>query len=252
MLVIEKLSYTEDVYDFEVADTHCFFANDILVHNCEISLNPFQFCNVTEINASDIIDQADFNARCKAGSFLGTVQAGYTDFHYLRPEWEETTKREALIGVGMTGIGSGAVLGLDLKEGANVVVAENHRVADIIGINHAARTTTIKPSGCLEENTKIKTSKGILSLKEIFEINDIDPTDENLGFIDIKEELFVYDMDNSPQLVTRLFNNGLVDTLTIEFEDDSRVVCTPNHKFLTKSGWKRADELSELDDIISF
>ena len=114
---------------------------------CEIGLRPFQFCNLCELNADDVEGQADLNARAKAAALIGTLQAGYTDFHYLRPIWKQTTEREALIGVGMTGIGSGKVLGLNLREAADEVVEENKRVAGLIGINCAARTTTVKPSG---------------------------------------------------------------------------------------------------------
>lgn len=114
---------------------------------CEIALRPYQFCNLTEINASDIEDQDDLNSRARAAAFIGTLQAGYTDFHYLNPEWKRTTEEEALIGVGMTGIASGAVLPLDLEAAAAVVKEENARVAELIGINKAARTTTVKPSG---------------------------------------------------------------------------------------------------------
>ena len=127
-----------------------FFTNDASwgLNPCaEISLRPFQFCNLCEINASDIVDQADYNARAKAAAFIGTLQASYTNFHYLRDIWKRTTEREALIGVGMTGIASGAVLKLDMKEAANIVKVENERVAEMIGINKAARTTTVKPSG---------------------------------------------------------------------------------------------------------
>lgn len=113
----------------------------------EISLRPFQFCNLCEVNVSDVTSQEDYNARVKAASFIGTLQAGYTDFHYLRPVWKRTTEKEALIGVSMTGIGSGAVLKYDMKEAARVVKEENERVAGIIGINKAARTTTVKPAG---------------------------------------------------------------------------------------------------------
>lgn len=114
---------------------------------CEIALRPFQFCNLCEVNASDVTSQEDLNERAKAASLIGTLQAGYTDFHYLRKEWKETTEMDALIGVGMTGIGSGAVLGLNLREAAHWVVKENARVAECLGINAAARTTTVKPSG---------------------------------------------------------------------------------------------------------
>jgi ribonucleoside-triphosphate reductase len=114
---------------------------------CEIALRPFQFCNLTEINASDVKDQADLEARAKAAAFLGTLQAGYTDFHYLRDIWQKTTEKDALVGVGMTGIASGAVLPLDLTKAALVVKEENERIAKTIGINVAARTTCVKPSG---------------------------------------------------------------------------------------------------------
>ena len=114
---------------------------------CEIGLRPYQFCNLCEVNASDVTSQADLNARAEAAAFIGTLQAGYTDFHYLRKEWKETTEKDALIGVGMTGIGSGAVLVYDLREAAEHVVEENIRVAKLLGINPAARTTTVKPSG---------------------------------------------------------------------------------------------------------
>lgn len=114
---------------------------------CEIALRPFQFCNLTEINVSDVESQEDLNERARAAAFIGTLQAGYTDFHYLRDVWKEATEKDALIGVGMTGIGSGKVLNLDLQEAANEVIKANQETADAIGIRHAARTTTIKPSG---------------------------------------------------------------------------------------------------------
>jgi ribonucleoside-triphosphate reductase len=114
---------------------------------CEIGLRPNQFCNLCEINASDITDQDDLNARAWAAAFIGTLQAGYTDFHYLREVWKETTEKDALIGVGMTGIGSDAVATLDLRQAATRVIQANQYVANKLGINEAARTTTVKPSG---------------------------------------------------------------------------------------------------------
>jgi len=114
---------------------------------CEIALRPFQFCNLCEVNVSDIESQEDFNNRVKAATLIGTLQASYTDFHYLRDVWRRTTEREALIGISMTGIGSGTVLGYNMKEAAKIVKEENERVATLIGINKAARCTTVKPAG---------------------------------------------------------------------------------------------------------
>ena len=126
---------------------------------CEIALRPFQFCNLCEVNVSNIKDQNDLNARVKAAAFIGTLQAGYTDFHYLREIWKETTEKDALIGVSMTGIGSAAVLQMDMKAAANIVTKENARVAKLIGINSSARCTTVKPAGTT--SLVLGTSSGI-------------------------------------------------------------------------------------------
>ena len=126
---------------------------------CEIALRPNQFCNLCEVNVSDIDSQEDLNVRVKAAAFIGTLQAGYTNFHYLRDVWKRTTEKDALIGVSMTGIGSGVVLGYDMKEAAKVVKEENARGAELIGINKSARTTTVKPAGTT--SLTLGTSSGI-------------------------------------------------------------------------------------------
>lgn len=113
----------------------------------EIALRPNQFCNLVEVNASDVVDQSDLDSRVRAGAFLATLQAGYTNFHYLRDIWRRNTEKDALIGVSMTGIASGSTFSLDLNQAAQEVVNENKRVAKLIGINPAARTTCVKPAG---------------------------------------------------------------------------------------------------------
>ena len=126
---------------------------------CEIALRPFQFCNLCEVNVSNVESQEDLNERVKVGAFIGTLQAAYTNFHYLRDVWQKTTEKDALLGVGMTGIGSGAILELDLKKSADIAKEENARVAEIIGVNKAARVTTVKPSGT--SSLVLGTSSGI-------------------------------------------------------------------------------------------
>lgn len=125
----------------------------------EINLKANQFCNLCEINASDIETQEEYNARAKAAAFIGTLQASYTDFHYLRDVWKKTTEKEALLGIGMTGIASGAVFKLDMKEAAKIATEENARVAEVLDINKAARVTTVKPSGTT--SLVLGTSSGI-------------------------------------------------------------------------------------------
>ena len=114
---------------------------------CEIGLRPFQFCNLCEVNVSDIESQEDLNDRVATASFFGTLQAGFYDFHYLRPIWSKTTQKDALLGIGMTGIGSGEILKYDLTIAANTAKVVNSMISEKIGTNEAARLTCIKPSG---------------------------------------------------------------------------------------------------------
>jgi ribonucleoside-diphosphate reductase alpha chain len=158
---------------------------------CEIALRPFQFCNLCEVNASDIESQEDFELRVKAASFIGTLQAGYTDFHYLRDIWKRTTEKDALIGVGMTGIGSGVVLGYDMKKAAKMVKEENERVANLIGINKSARTTTVKPSGT--SSLVLGTSSGIHAWHNDYYLRRIR--------VGKNESIYSYLANNHPELI---------------------------------------------------
>ena len=158
---------------------------------CEIALRPHQFCNLCEVNASDIESQEDLNERVKAASFVGTLQAGYTDFHYLRDVWRETTEKDALIGVSMTGIGSGVVLGYDMTEAAKIVKKENIRIAKIIGINKSARTTTVKPAGTT--SLVLGTSSGIHAWHNDYYVRRIR--------VGKNESIYKYLHENHPALV---------------------------------------------------
>ena len=114
---------------------------------CEIGLRPFQFCNLCEVNVSDIESQTDLNDRVATAAFFGTLQAGFFDFHYLRPIWQKTTQKDALLGIGMTGIGSGEILKYNLEIAANTAKVVNSMISEKLGTNEAARITCIKPSG---------------------------------------------------------------------------------------------------------
>jgi ribonucleoside-triphosphate reductase (thioredoxin) len=110
------------------------------------------------VNVANIIDLNDLEERVEAATVLGTLQAGFTNFHYLRDIWKKTTEKEALIGVGMTGVAS-LSSSYDLAKLANLVKEVNEKTAGAIGINHAARCTTIKPSGTT--SCVLGTSSGI-------------------------------------------------------------------------------------------
>ena len=191
LISIEILNIQKNVYDIEVEDNHNFFANGILAHNCEIALRPFQFCNLCEVNVSDVESQADLNARVTAAAFIGTLQAGYTNFHYLRPVWQRTTEKDALIGVGMTGIGSGAAQKFNLEEAADLVKEVNAIVAKQIGINASARCTTIKPSGT--SSLVLGTSSGIHAWHNNYYIRRIR--------VGKNEAIYTYLLINHPELI---------------------------------------------------
>ena len=158
---------------------------------CEIALRPFQFCNLTEINVSNIESQEDLNKRVKAGAFLGTLQAAYTNFHYLRDIWKRTTEKDALVGVGMTGIGSGIVLKYDLEEAAKEAKKTNEEIANILGVKKAARVTTVKPSGT--SSLVLGTSSGIHAWHNDFYVRRM-----RLGK---NEAIYKYLANNHPELV---------------------------------------------------
>tara|TARA_R100000900_G_scaffold74796_1_gene58756 strand:- start:851 stop:2665 length:1815 start_codon:yes stop_codon:yes gene_type:complete len=158
---------------------------------CEIALRPFQFCNLTEVNVSNVDTQEEYEARVRAAAFIGTLQASYTDFHYLRPVWQRSTEKDSLIGVSMTGIASGNVLKLDMKAGAKVVKEENKRVAELLGINPAARTTCVKPAGTT--SLTLGTSSGIHAWHNDYYIRRIR--------VGKNEAIYQYLVENHPELV---------------------------------------------------
>ena len=138
-----------------------FAENDKLMFNpcVEIGMIPiceetgesgFQGCNLTEINGGMCVDKSSLFRACKAASIIGTLQAGYTNFKYLTDVSKRIFDKEALIGVSITGWMNNPDILFDEKnmvEGAEKVKHWNKVVAEMIGINQAARTTCVKPSG---------------------------------------------------------------------------------------------------------
>jgi len=174
---------------------------------CEIALRPFQFCNLTEVNVSNIESQEDLNRRVKAAALIGTLQAGYTEFHYLREIWQQTTEKDALIGVSMTGIASGIVLGYDMRKAADVVKRENSRIAKLIGINKASRCTTVKPAGTT--SLALGTSSGIHAWHNDYYIRRMR--------VGKNEAIYAYLYNNHPELIEDDYFRP----------HDSAVICIP-------------------------
>ena len=122
----------------------------------------WQGCNLTEINGGKCVTKEDFFLACRAGAILGTLQAGYTDFKFLPETSKEIFDREALLGVSITGWMNNPDILFNaeiLEEGAKIVKQVNREVAEVIGINAAARTTCVKPSG--NASVLLQTASGI-------------------------------------------------------------------------------------------
>ena len=122
----------------------------------------WQGCNLTEINGGMCKTEEDFYKACRAGAILGTIQAGYTDFKFLSPTSKKIFDREALLGVSITGWMNQPDILFNpkvLEKGAKIVKEVNKEVASILGINPAARTTCVKPSG--NASVLLQTASGI-------------------------------------------------------------------------------------------
>jgi len=122
----------------------------------------WQGCNLTEINGGKCTTKEEFFKACRAGAIMGTLQAGYTDFKYLSETSQRIFEREALLGVSVTGWMNNPNVLFDVdiqKSGAEIVKTVNKEVAELIGINQAARTTCVKPSG--NASVLLETASGI-------------------------------------------------------------------------------------------
>lgn len=122
----------------------------------------WQGCNLTEINGGLCYNEENFYTACRAASILGTLQAGYTDFKFISDISKKIFDREALLGVSITGWMNNPKVLFDekiLEKGAKIVKEINKEVASILGINPAARTTCVKPSG--NASVLLQTASGI-------------------------------------------------------------------------------------------
>ena len=149
-----------EVFDITVdAPEHTYWTGGLLVSNCgEASVN-LNFCNLTTFNMGAVESQNDLNEFAKAAAFLGTLQAGYTDFHYLRGIWKEKTEKEALLGVSMTGVARKDLTTFDLRKAVEIVAQENIDTGSKIGVNPAYRLTVNKPEGT--SSVVLGTSSGV-------------------------------------------------------------------------------------------
>jgi ribonucleoside-diphosphate reductase alpha chain len=143
---------------------------DMTFNPCgEIGLYPqidgvsgFAFCNLCEINMGIVDTPEKFRAACEAAAILGTLQADYTDFGYLGDTSTRIARREALLGISMTGMMEHPAVSFDpdlQREMAKHILKVNEEVAKRVGVSPCARATCVKPAGTT--SSILGTSSGI-------------------------------------------------------------------------------------------
>ena len=235
-IVIARPLITKDLFDTKwdvirysgSGEPGMYFTNNVELGSnpcCEISLNPYQFCNLTSINVSDLESQEDLNRRARVAAYLGTLQASYTDFHYLRAQWKKQTEKEALLGVSLTGIASIDESEFDFVEAANEAVRENERVAKLIGINPAKRVTCIKPEGT--GSLVLGTSSGIHAWHNHYYKRRIR--------VGKNEAIYQYLLEVLPELVEdEKFGPGAVITIPVQAPSRAKIRTEKVDEFLNR------------------
>lgn len=131
----------------------------------EIILRPYQFCNLTEVmvRADDTLET--LKRKVYFAAVLGTLQATFTYFPYLRKIWQRNTEEERLLGVSLTGIydneTTGSVTHAEQWLSILRTVADeaNKEFAEKLGIPYSTAITAVKPSGTVSQLTD--TASGI-------------------------------------------------------------------------------------------
>jgi ribonucleoside-diphosphate reductase alpha chain len=150
---------------------------------------------LVEVNTNDVEDTEDFGKRVAGATYLASLQATYTNFNYLRPVWKKTTDKEALIGVGLTGITSNRIPEDILNFSANMVGLGNSILK--LTENSAARCTVVKPSGTA--SLVLGCSSGIHPWHSEYYIRRIT--------LNKSEEIYEYLKDKLPELVEDSLTN---------------------------------------------
>ena len=205
-----------------------YFTNNIELGSnpcCEISLNPYQFCNLTSINVANVESQEDLNDRARKAAFLGTLQASYTDFHYLRPQWKKQTEKEALLGVSLTGIASIDESKFDFVEASKCAVDENKRVAELLGINPAKRVTCVKPEGT--GSLVLGTSSGVHAWHNHYYKRRLR--------VGKNKAIYKYLLDEVPEILEdEVFGDGAVITIPVKAPDSAKIRTEDVTQFLER------------------
>lgn len=135
-------------------------------------------------------------------------------------------------------------------------VDEARSYSEKLGVAMPHTVTTMKPAGCATPDSTVKTTEGVLSLEQVFArsgytLDALKGMDDGT-WLEPKVQTLVLDENNDEKEVTKLYVNGIKPVYEIEFEDGHTVKLTGNHKLKTTAGWKRVDELTEEDEVLSY
>lgn len=149
----------KDIYDFNEPETNWGVVNGVVVHNSEIILRPYEFCNLSEVVVRDTDTEDDLIRKVRVASWIGTMQSTFTHFPYLRKIWQKNVEEERLLGVSLTGIYDSTLtnnykddkLAGRLEKLRDTVIETNKVFAEALGIPQSVATTCVKPSGTVSE-----------------------------------------------------------------------------------------------------
>lgn len=224
----------------------------------EMVLENAEICNLIELFPSLHDSVEEFYETLKYAYLYGK---SITLINTKSPETNAVMLKNRRIGLSLTGImdtikkiGRREFLNNWCDEGYNRIKRWDDVYSDWLCIPKSKRTTTVKPSGCCDLSTTIKTTDGIKSMQQIFEENDIELfKDMEKEWIDPKQEIIVFDKNNDKQLITKLYINGIDNVYEFQTEDGEFHYFTGDHKFFVKNKqWVKVKDLEKNDDIISY
>ena len=115
----------------------------------EIILRPYQFCNLSIAVARQDDDYESLANKVEVATILGCIQSLGTNFPELRYDWVRNAEDERLLGVDITGqMDSPIVQDAEVMRRLKAVATRTAKdYSWILGVNHPASITTVKPSG---------------------------------------------------------------------------------------------------------
>ena len=119
----------------------------------EIQLRSNEFCNLSEVVARAEDDIGSMLEKIETATWMGVIQACFTNFPYLSEDWKKNCEEERLLGVSITGQLDAPHLfteqALKAYKAKSIKVAK--KASDVMGIPMPTAITCVKPSGTVSQ-----------------------------------------------------------------------------------------------------